>query len=557
MGFCEKTDTIQSSPNSVISESSFPVLWLTKSLSVIVGIQEAFSAENITLFKSLMFSLMDHTSYALLGIGKYQIIHAFSIDKEAEMPCEEISNHKISHEENNLFSSSQNVDSPKLEALKCLNFMAENLKEQMQNLLVSQKDTPCCVNLGFGLICENINRLSSAVSCFSGVLWGLTSVMSQTDAKGSDHEEKALMWKSDHASDLNSCILSFVEVVDFFVNKLLIENNQLSKSLHDTQSFEKPVFNLTLSGIKYLSPECSVSKANDSDGTQKESKTAATCSTSAAIDNVSKSASDPERMLNPEGVNSIASVLARDDSPEQRDLNKPLLQSLLKGDHPELAFLLRQLLIASSSLLRLNLQKDDSSLPSSFVPALIEISQVLLLEFTEMVVVPQQSTFLLLDGVLSYLRELASYFPFTDPTSSRKVYTKLIQIHMRAMGKTILLQGKRATLTFHERQSCTKTLHKGSFEACSSNELYCFCLHEFKTSLRGSFKAYIERQSELHLLSTIQAIERALVGVQEGCTMIYGIKTSKEGGEISSLVAAGIDCFDMIIEFVSGNKNIC
>jgi hypothetical protein len=420
--------------------------------------------------------------------------------------------------------------------------MAENLKEQLQNLLVSQKGIPCHVNVGHGLTYENINRLSSAVSCFSGVLCGLTSALGQTDAKDSGHKEKVLMWKRELGS-VWSCIYSFVQVVDFVINKLLSENNQVSESLHDTQNFEKPVLNF--------------SKTNGSAGTQKESKTEANYSTSSAIGNVSKSGSDVDRMSNPENINFVASVLAWDDSPEPLGLNKPLLQSLVKGDHPEVAFLVRQLLIASSSLLRLNLQMDDSPPLPCFVPAFIEISQVLLLEFTEMIGVPQQSSFLLLDGALSYLRELASYFPFTDPTSSSKVYTKLVQIHMRAIGKSILLQGKRATLTLHERQSCTKTLHKGSFEACSSNEMYDICLDVLKTRLRVSFKAYIERQSELHLLSTIQAIERALVGVQEGCAIIYDIKISKDGGEVSTLVAAGIDCLDMIIEFVSGIKNFC
>lgn len=555
MGFCEKTDTIQSSPDLVIFGSSFPVLWLSKSLSVIVGIQEVFSAENIP-FKSLIFSLMDHTSYALLFIGKHQIIHAFSFDKEAEMSCEEISDHKVSHAENHLLSPSEYVDSSKLEELKCLTLMADNLKEHMQNLPVSQKGIRCHVNVGHGLSYENINRLSSAVSCFSGVLWGLTSSLGQTDAKDSGHKERVLMWKREHGSELNSCIFSFVEVVDFFINKLLNENNQLSESLHDTQNFEKPILNLSLFGTNSLSPECSVSKANSSAGTQKESKREATCSTSSAIDIVSKIGSDVESLSNPENVNFVASLLATDDSPVPLGLNKPLLQSLVKGDNPEVAILLRQLLIASASLLRLNLLSDDSPLTSSFVPAFIEISQVLLLEFTEMVEVPQQSAFLLLDGALSYLTELASYFPSTDPTSSSKVYTKLVQIHMRAIGKSILLQGKKATLTLHERQSSTKTLHKGSFETCSSNQIYDSCLNELKTRLRVSFKAYIERQSELHLLSTIEAVERALVGVQEGFAVIYDIKTSKDGGEISTLVAAGIDCLDMIIEFVSGRKSL-
>lgn len=552
-GFCEEADTIQSSTNSIISGSSFPVLWLSKSLSVVVGIKEALSEEDIILCKSLKFSLMDHTSYVLFGIGKRQIVHVFSIGKEAEMPCEEISNHKISHEENHLLPSSQ--DSPKLEALKCLTFMAENLKEQVQILLVSVHNTSHDVDVGFSLTYENINRLSSAVSCFSGVLWSLTSFMGQIDAKDSDKKEKVLMWKSEHAFKLNSCIFSLGELTDFFVNKLLIEDNQLSKISHDTKCSEKPALNLSLSGANYLSPECLVSKANASADTQKESKAAATCFTSSAFDNVSKSASDLERMINPKSEHSVARALARVDSTESQGLNKPLLQSLVKGDHPEIAFSLRQLLITSSSLLRLNLQKDDCFLPSNFVPTLIKISQVLLLEFTEMVVVPQQSAFLLLDGALSYLRELAGYFPFTDPTS-RKVYTKLIQIHMRAIGKTILLQGKRATLASHERQSSTKTLHKGTVEAYSPTKLYCLSLDDFKKKLQMSFKAYLERPSELHLLSTIQAIERSLVGVQEGCTMIYDVKTSKDGGEISLLVAAGIYCFNMILEFVSGNKNI-
>ncbi|KAG4953940.1 hypothetical protein JHK87_039534 [Glycine soja] len=193
--------------------------------------------------------------------GKYQIVHAFSIIKEAEMPCEEISNHKISHEENHLLPYSQ--DSPKLEALKCLTFMAENLRKQIQSLLVSVHNTPCNVNVGFGLTYENINRLSSSACCFSRILWGLlTSSMDQTDAKDSDEKEKVLMWKSEHASELDNCISFLMELTNIFVNKLLIESNQLSKSSHNTQHFEDPGVKLSLSSTNYLSSKSLVSKAN-------------------------------------------------------------------------------------------------------------------------------------------------------------------------------------------------------------------------------------------------------------------------------------------------------
>ncbi|KAG4962874.1 hypothetical protein JHK82_039554 [Glycine max] len=47
-----------------------------------------------------------------------------------------------------------------------------------------------------------------------------------------------------------------------------------------------------------------------------------------AIDNVSKSVSNHGRMLNPNGENYVARVLARVESTELQGLNKPLLQSL-------------------------------------------------------------------------------------------------------------------------------------------------------------------------------------------------------------------------------------
>lgn len=547
IGFYEKAENIQSLPNTIVSESSFPVLWITKSLSVVVGITEAFSAKDIILCKSMMFSLLDYTSHVLFSIGKYQSLHAFSINKEAEVSCEEISNHMICHEENNLIASSQN--SPKLEALKCLTFMAENLKEHKHSLLVSINNSPHNVSVGFGLAIENIIRLSSTVCCFSRVLWGLTSSTGQTDAKDID-EKQLLMLKSEHASELNSCVSFLMELSDVFVNKFLVESKQLSKSSHSTQHSEDPVMQVSLS-LTNLAPKVAVSKANTSAGPQNECKAAATCFT-LSVDNVSKGVSDLGRAFNPKGENSVARVLAKVDYSEPQGLNKHILRSLVKADHPEIALLLRQLLIAFSSLLRLNLHRNDRLLPSSLVSTFIEISQLLLLEFSEMVVVPQQSALLLLDGACSYLRELVGYFPFTDPTCSRKVHTELIQIHMRAIGKSILLQGKGRTLTFHERQSSAKPLHCGSVEAYSSTELHCFALDEFRTRLRKSFKAYIEKSSELHLLSTIQVIERSLVGILEGCTLIYDVKTSKDGEEILSVVAGGIDCFRMILEFVSG-----
>ncbi|XWS40148.1 hypothetical protein CRYUN_Cryun18bG0115300 [Craigia yunnanensis] len=243
------------------------------------------------------------------------------------------------------------------------------------------------------------------------------------------------------------------------------------------------------------------------------------------------------------------------DLVELHCLNKPLLQGLLKGDHPDKAILLRQLLITYSAFPRLNFRVDGARLSSGMAPLIIEISQVLLLELANLGEIPPPFTFVWLDGAVKCLEELASRFPLADSTLNGNAYAQLIELHLRAIGKCISLQRKRATLESHERESSTKILNgdTGLPDSFISNGSYC--LDEFKARLRMSFKVFIKNLSESQLLSVIQAIERALVGVQGGHPMIYEINTgSADGGMVSSTVAAGIDCLDLILEYGSGRK---
>ncbi|PRQ22008.1 putative nucleolar 27S pre-rRNA processing, Urb2/Npa2 [Rosa chinensis] len=195
-------------------------------------------------------------------------------------------------------------------------------------------------------------------------------------------------------------------------------------------------------------------------------------------------------------ANSVVSVLTAVDSFELQSLNKPLLRNMLKGDFPNATFLLRQLLIASSAILRLNLHIKSAHMLSSLVHKFAGIMQVLLLESADAIQVPYFYYFVCLDGVLKYLEELGNHFPLTNPTLSRDL-------------------------------------------------------------LRSSFAVFIKKSTELHLQSAVQAIERALVGVREGCTVRYDICAgSEDGGRVSSIVASGIDCLDLVLEFVSGRNLI-
>jgi len=111
----------------------------------------------------------------------------------------------------------------------------------------------------------------------------------------------------------------------------------------------------------------------------------------------------------------FASVLSKLDSYECEPLNKDWLQSFLKGNLPKAAVLIRQLLIAVSAILRLNLQTMCTLFLSSMVPSFTGISQVLLLKLADGTEVPKPFSFVWLDGVLKYLQELGSHFPITNP----------------------------------------------------------------------------------------------------------------------------------------------
>ncbi|XP_026393779.1 uncharacterized protein LOC113288863 [Papaver somniferum] len=240
------------------------------------------------------------------------------------------------------------------------------------------------------------------------------------------------------------------------------------------------------------------------------------------------------------------------DSYERLLLKKPLSR-LLKGDNPKLAACVRQLLIGSSAILSLKRQIYSGSFFSSSMPVSIAISQYLLTEFTNMVQEPHSFSYICLDGVVKYLKVLGSYV--SKKNSLKNVYARLIGIHLQAIGRCISLCGKEATLASHDTESSTKTLmgQTGSFKLSTGHGWNC--LNEFRDKLRLSFNVLVT--SKLHLETAIKAVERALVGVSNRCSMGYEICTGgPDEGKVSAVVAAGVDCFDSVIESVSGRDSL-
>lgn len=225
-------------------------------------------------------------------------------------------------------------------------------------------------------------------------------------------------------------------------------------------------------------------------GLQDESAVAETCSASSDIRDDSVIGSVHKRKSRLKDANSVVSVLTAVDSFDLQSLNKPLLRSMLKGDLPDAAFLLRQLLFASSATLRLNLHIKSAPMSASLVHKFAGIMQVLFLESVDTSQVPHFYYFVCLDGVLKYLEELGNHFPLANPTLSRNLFEKMVQLQLWALGKCTTLQGKRATLASHE--TSTKTLLPMGFSEASLSG-WQYLLDEFKARLRSTFAVFIKK----------------------------------------------------------------
>ncbi|OVA04918.1 Nucleolar 27S pre-rRNA processing [Macleaya cordata] len=555
MAFCEeKAEVKQFSIIPIFSENSNSVLWLLKSVSALLRLLPAFPEDCASQLKYMSFSLMDHTSYLLLTLTKEQfclVIPSLIYDEKpiAEVP---ISDGGLS-KKYNLSESDSSLGA-------WMEHIAESLKEHAQMLLPNEK-------LNAGLNVVDLNNLSSIVSCFQGFLWGIASVLRNRYEKCNEETKLLHRWLA-RRSKLNPFMGFFEKFMNSCFHVLLVKDSRQHDGSYNDRVLEPDceVDSSRLdasyrSSLKFLGGVTKIPSRHQ------EEKFAGRRDDllSGRNDEHEKIQSSENNFVENSGIQRkrfksnkadfAVHIISEVDSYERQLLNKPLLQSLLKGDNPEVAFSVRQLFIGSSAILSLKLQIYGGNFSSSLMPIPIGISQFLLTEFAEMVEEPHSFSYVWLDGVLKYLEVLGSYISSTNSTSSKNVYARLIDMHLRAIGRCISLQGKGATLASHETESSTKTLLSqiGSSKLSLGHGHYS--LDEFKARLRMSFKVLIKKPLELHLLTAVEALESALVGVHERCSMIYEINTGgPDGGKVSPIVAAGVDCFDLVLESVSGPK---
>ncbi|CAN4125104.1 unnamed protein product [Withania somnifera] len=518
-----------------LSSGSSPVFWLLKSVSAITGFLSVFSQQTSPQLKYMIFSLMDHTSFILLTLFKdqFKAILSLTASNSYGGAISSAYGHEdtVPKEDGQCSDLSDNDD-----ARRSVSSVAGTLTGHAQDLLDYLNVALINKKVGDLAGLQAMDKVSAVVSCFQAFLCGLASAMDTLDISSTVIEATGCNLK------MKPCIETCANLLNSVLHLLFLEGDQCPKGLYSTHiSIETECCN----GLLATGSHQSMNSADEVNNVNKEDHNSG--STSFLPSNDIKN--DSQKF---EGIESL---LANADF-EQQYLTKSLLQGLFKGENLEAAFCLKQIFSASSAILRFSLRTKSSSFLKNLLPILIRVSQVLLSEFANHSGSLEQYTFIWLDGVAKFIGELGKMFPLLNPLSSRELFVKQIELHLKAMGKCISLQGKEATLASREIESSTKML-SGQPEHDLSNSHWLNHLDELKSRLRMSFTNFVSRASELHLLSAIQAIERALVGVQEDCVINYEVTTgNSHGAKVSANVAAGIDCLDLILESVSGRKKL-
>ncbi|KAK4793395.1 hypothetical protein SAY86_023830 [Trapa natans] len=525
----------------VLSEGSFPFLWLFKSAYMVLGFQDAQAADDYNQYTDMAFSLMDHTSYIFRVYSDYYFGQSLLalIDAKGSGSKTELGDANANSDSTQTTSYLAYNDS---EAWDGMFVIAQCIKKETQAVHGFLEDVHDNKKINLGNKHLYSSKLSYLVSCLSGYFWGLTSALNQIGEKDGGSKLISLISKRGFVYKLNTFIKIYSEVLRPQLCILIDGSDKLD-------------YLGNLSGAEYFSHDNGTSVTDVCGQGRLLKGIIKTCLESPAFGHDSLIANVNPNGSEVEVVCSIPSTSVEFHSVGIHILNKHLLRRIVSGDERDAGFMLRHLYISYSALLRLNLQVGADCLSPSVMCIFMAISQFLMMELVNSSKAPEPFVFIALDGCLMYLEEIGSCFPSTDPSLSRNIYTRLIELHLMAIGKCISLQGKKYSLISHEIESSTKFLQscKGSNESSSLHS--SFCLDEMNARLRKSFEIFIRKSSELHLLSGVQAIERALVGVQIGSTANFDVYTGKAGGGmVSSYVAAGIDCLDLLLENVTGRR---
>ncbi|KAL8145090.1 hypothetical protein AgCh_003338 [Apium graveolens] len=437
--------------------------------------------------------------------------------------------------------------------------LAESVVEQARKSLSFLKETLSSKNVESCPV-QEMEKISSTISCIQGFLWGLASALDEIDGKRCKLKLKSSQLKCDPLLRIRTHIDVYADLISDFLDTVFLENDFLA----------------ILNGNGLLLVKVSSSKGcgNDADYNDKQQIFENTMGHLAIETN------------GPSFFDKIES--------QQQNLKKSLLLGFLRGENLEVAFFLRQLFIAYSAILRINLHANKKKfLLKCWNPTYIAIAEVLLLEFADMVESPHELCFVWLDSIAKFLEEFGKqiYSAEANPINSKpasteggpastkggdtstkakttltndeakRVYDMLNNMHVRALGKCIALQGKGATLASHETESSIKTLDEqtklkgGKISSTVAGGVHCLDLVlEYVKVKTGNliFQAIAEKKVRKQAAGRVQMTPDSgsvILMIIEGLTRVFRKNTLVEvNGFVSQSLRISGGCFQNILQ---------
>ncbi|EMS45983.1 hypothetical protein TRIUR3_12480 [Triticum urartu] len=481
----EYPDSKQYSTSSELLGNSYSLIWLLRSVQEIIGLSHEIFGEHTDQKKNTLFSLVDKTSeifstlanmnskFCLLG-PKKQI--GSSLKHTA-------SESDTSEHDGQAFDTLENL------ALEHVKTMAEQLEKTTAGIPVTTKDCKCVIKIenSYDNVCWD--KLLCTMSCIGGFLWGLVSAFESTikDYPTASSEERKLMLH--YASNFSRSIAKFETFVDICLHVLFMENKDFGSV--DLISCRLPQELLCENGF-----------------------------------------------LNIEVVMDVWTMHQLKDNKLQSDgppgMKRSLLENLLNGEGPFVAFTLRELYSVSAAIVKLKglisfsgdvCRKACNPFQHLSLNPMVGTACIALQKIADMSDWPDMFSLVWIDGILRYLEVLGT---FPELKLSKELYAQIVNAHNTS--------GYVVTKNIIDRQNR---------------------LNSLISRLRLSMRNFVSVASNMHLSATLQVIERALVGVNQYSHSIYEVETgTSDGGTVSSDVAAGIDCLYLVLGSVPGNKRV-
>lgn len=531
----EKTNNRQFSCIYILSEGSSSMLWLFKSLAAVIERQRMLSDDNDSEVEEILFSLMDHTSCILYTVARSLI------ERGTESYAKDCGGKACD------VTDVQTEVPGSTDLVACLLFIGDSLRDDVQNSLTRLK---LAHGSEKGVLSdfENLRKASLVISCIQGFLWGLASGLEISC--GSSHRTKIGLSKCKVPAlrKLSICIDACTEFTSYFLNLMIIQDDPSCRSV----AFAKV--------MKMSEATLSLFEGNDDFCHDLDEEVVLNAE---SLQNIS-----PSNGLSSEvntnyhvGTLEISSkrsnvecIVGKDHLYSQQCSKESLLQRLLGGNNIKVAYFLRHLFFASSARLRLKFDSTCAPLLQTLIPILNSIPEYVSVEFASKGGMSTPFTYVWLDGVAKFLEELGHCLPSSNPSLSKKSFSRITELHLRFIAACIVVQWKSATPGFlvSDQINFTRSDRRNFCEATAPYKTSC--LDELKTRLKLSLRILIQKSSDSHLLAAVQVIERAILS-QEGCINEFSCGIS-DGGKVLARVAAGIECLGLILELVTGLKRL-